>query len=63
MVEAGLPPGVVNIVFGDGPNCGEPLVLHENVELVSFTGSTKIGSRIMQITAPQVTNLFSLFYP
>ena len=57
MAEAKLPAGVVNIVFGDGPNAGEPLVLNEKVELVSFTGSTKIGSRIMEITASQVKKL------
>ena len=54
MVQAELPPGVVNLVFGTGPLCGEPLVAHPNVQLVSFTGSTKIGARIAQVTAPQV---------
>ena len=54
MVQAELPAGVVNLVFGTGPLCGEPLVVHPDVELVSFTGSTKIGARIAQVTAPQV---------
>ena len=54
MVQAELPPGVVNLVFGTGPLCGEPLVVHPNVDLISFTGSTEIGARIAQVTGPQV---------
>ena len=54
MDEVGLPPGVVNIVFGTGPQCGEPLVMHPKTELVSFTGSTAIGARILEKTASQV---------
>jgi len=54
MDQAGLPPGVVNIVFGTGPMCGEPLVLHPKTELISFTGSTGIGARILEKTAPLV---------
>uniref|UniRef100_A0A914WLT9 Aldehyde dehydrogenase domain-containing protein n=1 Tax=Plectus sambesii TaxID=2011161 RepID=A0A914WLT9_9BILA len=50
--EAGVPEGVVNIVFGNGPRAGEPLVLHPRVPIVSFTGSTLIGRRIAEITAP-----------
>lgn len=57
MVQAELPPGVVNLVFGTGPNVGEPLVVHPDVDLVSFTGSTKIGARIAQVTAPQVSSI------
>lgn len=49
--EAGFPPGVVNLVIGTGAECGEQLVLHEDVELVSFTGSTIIGKRIVEIAA------------
>ncbi|KAJ3141467.1 Aldehyde dehydrogenase 8 member A1, partial [Physocladia obscura] len=39
--QAGLPKGVVNIVFGTGPRAGAPLVSHKNVKLVSFTGGDK----------------------
>uniref|UniRef100_A0AC34R7L7 Aldehyde dehydrogenase domain-containing protein n=1 Tax=Panagrolaimus sp. JU765 TaxID=591449 RepID=A0AC34R7L7_9BILA len=49
--EAGFPPGVVNLVIGTGAECGEPLVSHEDVALVSFTGSTAIGKRIAEIAA------------
>ena len=42
MTEAGLPRGVANFVFGSGPDAGEPLVVHEKVDLISFTGSTKV---------------------
>ncbi|KAJ3190705.1 Aldehyde dehydrogenase 8 member A1 [Irineochytrium annulatum] len=45
-VEAGIPSGVVNVVFGDGPKAGDALVKHKDVPLVSFTGGTKTGEII-----------------
>jgi aminomuconate-semialdehyde/2-hydroxymuconate-6-semialdehyde dehydrogenase len=50
-VEAGLPPGVLNIVHGVGPRVGEPLVKHPLVKAVSFTGSTLTGRKIAEQTA------------
>ncbi|MEA2178581.1 MAG: aldehyde dehydrogenase [Solirubrobacteraceae bacterium] len=51
-VEAvGLPPGVVNLVSGTGPTIGEALVRHPDVEMVSFTGSARAGSRVAQLAA------------
>ena len=47
IVEAGFPPGVVNIVTGTGADVGAALVLHPNVNKISFTGSTATGKRIM----------------
>lgn len=44
--EIGLPPGVLNIVHGTGPNVGAPLVAHQEVKAVSFTGSTATGRAI-----------------
>ncbi len=44
--EAGLPDGVLNVVQGTGPEAGAPLVEHEDVELVSFTGSAATGRSI-----------------
>jgi len=44
--EAGLPPGVLNIVNGLGPEAGQPLVEHPDVDVVSFTGSTAVGRMI-----------------
>jgi len=41
--EAGLPDGVLNVVQGTGPEAGAPLVEHEDVDLVSFTGSAATG--------------------
>ena len=52
MVEAGLPAGVVNLVSGDGPGAGGPLVQHEDVPVISFTGSTATGRIIAQACAP-----------
>jgi aldehyde dehydrogenase (NAD+) len=49
--EAGFPPGVVNIVPGPGPSAGEALVTDPRVDKVSFTGSTEVGRRIMQLAS------------
>jgi aldehyde dehydrogenase (NAD+) len=50
--EAGLPPGVLNVVFGDGPGAGAPILKHPGIDLVSFTGSTAVGRIISQACAP-----------
>jgi alpha-ketoglutaric semialdehyde dehydrogenase len=49
--EAGLPPGVVNIVCGNGPEAGAPLSTHNAVRLVSFTGSTATGTAVAENAA------------
>jgi acyl-CoA reductase-like NAD-dependent aldehyde dehydrogenase len=49
LIDAGLPPGVANIVTGDGPQAGEPLVRHPDVKVISFTGSTEIGHHITRV--------------
>jgi aminomuconate-semialdehyde/2-hydroxymuconate-6-semialdehyde dehydrogenase len=51
-LEIGLPPGVLNLVHGLGPNVGEPLVSHPKVKAISFTGSTAVGRRIAGIAGP-----------
>src|SRR5262249_11156159 len=48
--EVGLPPGVVNIVTGDG-STGEALVAHPDVDKIAFTGSTEVGRAIRRATA------------
>ena len=45
--EAGVPRGVLNIVTGSGPDVGEPLGRHMDVDMVSFTGSTETGRRFL----------------
>ena len=45
--EAGVPPGVVNLVTGSGPDAGAPLAEHPDVDLISFTGGLTTGRRIM----------------
>jgi len=50
--EAGLPAGVLNVVFGDGPGAGAPVVNHPDINLVSFTGSTEVGRIVSQACAP-----------
>ena len=47
-VEAGLPPGVFNVVPGFGHTAGEALALHMDVDCVAFTGSTRIGRRMLE---------------
>lgn len=44
--EAGLPPGVLNVVPGDGPTLGEAMVRDPRVKLISFTGSTAVGRQL-----------------
>ncbi len=51
LMDAGLPPGVVNIVFGFGPEAGAPLVSHKDVRAISFTGSSEVGSLVGQRAA------------
>lgn len=51
-IEADLPPGVLNIVHGTGPEVGQAIVTHESVKAVSFTGSTRTGRAIAAATAP-----------
>jgi acyl-CoA reductase-like NAD-dependent aldehyde dehydrogenase len=49
--EAGIPAGVFNVVPGGGPEAGQPLALHEDVDTIVFTGSTAVGKLIMGFAA------------
>src|SRR5689334_7235146 len=49
--DAGFPPGVVNIIPGEGPVAGEALVADPRVDKVSFTGSTAVGRKVMALAA------------
>jgi aldehyde dehydrogenase (NAD+) len=51
LVEAGFPPGVVNLLPGYGPTAGAAIANHMDVDKVAFTGSTEIGRVIMQAAA------------
>ncbi|HXS35861.1 MAG TPA: aldehyde dehydrogenase [Flavipsychrobacter sp.] len=50
--KAGLPDGVLNIVHGNGPNCGAAIVQHPDIKAISFTGSTRAGKEIAATAAP-----------
>jgi aldehyde dehydrogenase (NAD+) len=52
--EAGLPPGVFNLVNGDGATVGAAIACHPDVDMVSFTGSTKAGVAVATAAAPTV---------
>ena len=54
LADAGLPPGVVNIITGFGETCGAPLVKHPDVNKVAFTGSASVGKAIMKAAADTV---------
>ncbi|OUS91505.1 aldehyde dehydrogenase [Rhodococcus sp. NCIMB 12038] len=54
MVEAGLPAGVCNIVLGDGPAVGSPLVGHELVRHIAFTGSVASGQSVGGVAAERI---------
>lgn len=54
MHEAGVPPGVFNLVNGDGPGVGAALAKHPDVDMISFTGSTRAGVLVAQNAAPTV---------
>jgi alpha-ketoglutaric semialdehyde dehydrogenase len=51
LTESGLPPGVVNLVTGYGHEAGAPLVSHQEVKVVSFTGSTEVGRDVAHACA------------
>jgi aminomuconate-semialdehyde/2-hydroxymuconate-6-semialdehyde dehydrogenase len=55
--EAGLPDGVLNIIHGDGPNCGSAIVAHPQIKAISFTGSTRAGQHIASVAAPMFKKL------
>jgi len=52
--EAGLPPGVFNLVNGDGPTVGEAIARHPDVDMISFTGSTRAGVLVARAAAGTV---------
>ncbi|XP_027124845.1 aminoaldehyde dehydrogenase 2, peroxisomal [Coffea arabica] len=53
-IEVGLPPGILNIVTGLGPEAGAPLASHPHVDKIAFTGSSATGSKIMSAAAQLV---------
>ena len=52
--DAGVPPGVFNLINGTGPEAGAALAAHEDVDMVSFTGSTRAGTEVARIAAATV---------
>lgn len=55
--QAGLPDGVFNLVHGTGPEVGEALVRHPDVDMVSFTGSTRAGRHIAAIASGDIKRI------
>ncbi len=56
-VEAGLPPGVLNIIHGSGSKTGDAMLTHPGIQAISFTGGTKTGKHIAATVAPQFKKL------
>jgi aminomuconate-semialdehyde/2-hydroxymuconate-6-semialdehyde dehydrogenase len=56
-IDAGLAPGVLNIVHGTGPGAGQALIEHPQVKAISFTGSTRTGAAIAASAAPKFKKL------
>lgn len=56
-IEAGLPPGVLNIVHGSGGNTGNALINHDDIKAISFTGGTQTGKHIASVVAPKLKKL------
>ena len=54
LAEAGVPPGVFNLVNGDGPTVGQALARHPDVDMMSFTGSTRAGILVAKAAADTV---------
>jgi aldehyde dehydrogenase (NAD+) len=54
MHEAGTPPGVFNLVNGDGPTVGNALSAHPDIDMMSFTGSTRAGIQVAKMSADTV---------
>ncbi|MBM6582300.1 aldehyde dehydrogenase family protein [Microvirga sp. BT689] len=52
--EAGVPPGVFNLINGDGPNVGQAIASHPDIDMVSFTGSTRAGILVAKAAADTV---------
>jgi aminomuconate-semialdehyde/2-hydroxymuconate-6-semialdehyde dehydrogenase len=55
--EAGLPPGVLNIIHGLGTTTGQAILEHKNIKAISFTGGTKTGEHIARTCAPMFKKL------
>ena len=55
--EAGVPAGVLNLVNGSGITAGEALVRHPDVDMITFTGSTRVGKRIAALAAERVARV------
>ncbi|WP_417721025.1 aldehyde dehydrogenase family protein [Salipiger sp.] len=52
--EAGVPPGVFNLVSGTGPEVGEAIASHPGIDMVSLTGSVRAGRRVMELASQTV---------
>ncbi|MEM6963531.1 MAG: aldehyde dehydrogenase [Bacteroidota bacterium] len=56
-IEAGLPPGVLNIIHGLGSKAGQAIVEHPNIKAISFTGGTNTGKKIISTAGPMFKKL------
>lgn len=57
IMEAGFPPGVVNVITGHGDSAGAALVAHRGVDKITFTGSTEVGRKVAGVAAGNLTRI------
>lgn len=57
MIRSGLPPGVLNIITGNGRDAGDPLIAHPDVRKISFTGGIETGEHVARVTARTIKRL------
>ena len=57
IVQAGFPPGVVNIINGEGTTAGQAIATHLGIDKVAFTGSTATGRQVMKLASVNMKNI------
>ncbi len=57
LFKSGLPKGVVNLIFGKGERIGKKLVINNQIRMISFTGSTSSGKKIMEMSSNKIKRL------
>ena len=57
LAKSGFPKGTINLLFGKGEQIGKKIVSHDQIKMISFTGSTSVGKKIMKISSNKIKRL------